>query len=91
VRAGDDLQVHAVPLVLAGVERAVRGNPVNGDQRAVHDDVGVPGLLRVPDRLAELGARAASRATVSFTYRQAVAVPTSNPAAISSNVSPFRR
>ena len=34
MRAGDDLQVHAVPLVLAGVERAVRGNPVDRYQRA---------------------------------------------------------
>jgi hypothetical protein len=31
--------------------------------------------------LRSFGARAASRATASFTYRQAVAVPTSNPAA----------
>jgi len=52
---GDDLQVHPVLAVLAGVERPVRGHPVDGDQRAVQDDVGVPGLLGVPDRLAELG------------------------------------
>ena len=51
----------------------------------------MPGLLRVPDCLAELGARAASRETVSFTYLQAVAVPTSNPATSSVNVSPLRR
>jgi hypothetical protein len=31
VRAGDDLQVHAVLAVLAGVERAVCGDPVDGD------------------------------------------------------------
>jgi hypothetical protein len=54
VRAGDDLQVHAVPLVLAGVERAVPGDPVDRDQRPVHDHVGVPGLPRVPDGLAQL-------------------------------------
>jgi hypothetical protein len=54
VRAGDDLQVHSVPLVLAGVEGPVGGDPVDGDQGAVQDHVGVPGLLRVPDRLAEL-------------------------------------
>ena len=53
-RTGDDLQAHPVLLVLARVERAVRGNPVDRDQRAVHDDVGVPGLYRVPDRPAQL-------------------------------------
>ena len=53
-RAGDDLQVHPVLLVLAGVEGPVRGDPVDRDQGPVQDDVGVPGLLRVPDRLAEL-------------------------------------
>ncbi len=37
------------------------------------------------------GARAASRATVSVTYLQAVAVLTPNPAASSANVSPLRR
>ena len=41
--------------------------------------------------LRSLGARAASSATVSFTYRQAVAVPTPNPAARLANVSPLRR
>jgi hypothetical protein len=30
VRAGDDLQVHPVHVVLAGVERPVRGHPVDG-------------------------------------------------------------
>jgi Transposase DDE domain len=54
VRAGDDLQVHPVLLVFAGVERPVRGDPVDRDQRAVDDDVGVPGLLRVADRGAQL-------------------------------------
>ncbi len=52
--AGDDLQVHAVLLVLAGVERPVRGHPADGDQRPVHDHAGVPGLLRGPDRRAQL-------------------------------------
>jgi hypothetical protein len=52
--ARDDLQVHPVPLVLARVERPVRGDPVDRDQRPVHDHVGVPGLLRVPDRPAQL-------------------------------------
>jgi hypothetical protein len=31
VRSGDDLQVHAVTAVLTGVERPVRGDPVDGD------------------------------------------------------------
>ena len=31
VRAGDDLQVHPVPAVLAGVERPVGGDPVDGN------------------------------------------------------------
>jgi hypothetical protein len=35
------------------------------------------------------GALAASRATLSFTYLQAVVVPTPNPAASSAKVSPF--
>jgi len=52
VRAGDDLQVHLLPAVLAGVELPVRGDPVDGDQGPDH--VRVPGLLRVPDRLAQL-------------------------------------
>jgi hypothetical protein len=43
-----------VLLVLAEVERPVRGDPVDGDEGAVHDHVGVPLLLRVPDGLAEL-------------------------------------
>jgi hypothetical protein len=71
-------QVHAVPLVLAGVERPVRGDPVDRDQGPVHHDVGVPGLLRVPHRPAQLRPRAASRSTVSRTYRQAVVAPAPN-------------
>jgi AAA domain len=51
---GDDLQVHPVPLVLSRVEGPVRGDPVDGNQRPVQDHIGVPGLLRVPDRLAQL-------------------------------------
>src|SRR6185437_9611103 len=53
VRARYDLQVHPVFLVLAGVEGPVRGDPVDRDQGPVQDDVGVPGLLRVADRLAQ--------------------------------------
>ena len=29
--AGDDLEIHAVPVVLAGVEGPVRGDPVDGN------------------------------------------------------------
>jgi hypothetical protein len=43
-----------VLVVLAGVERPVRGDPVRRDQGAVQDHVGVSGLLRRPDCLAEL-------------------------------------
>jgi hypothetical protein len=51
-------------------ERSARGDPDDREQGPVQDDVGVSGLLRVPDRLAELGARAASRASVWCTYLQ---------------------
>jgi hypothetical protein len=91
VGTGDDLQVHPVLAVLAGIERPVGRHPLDGDQGPVDDQVGVPGLGRVAQRLAQLGGRAASSATVSVTYLQAVAVPTPNPAASSANVSPFRR
>ena len=40
-------------LVLARVERPVRGHPVDRDQRPVEDDVGVTCPFRVPDCLAE--------------------------------------
>jgi len=53
LRVSLDLQVHNVLLVLAGVEWPVRGDPVDGDQRPVQDDVGVPGPRRVPDRLVQ--------------------------------------
>jgi hypothetical protein len=42
-----------VPVVLARIEGPVRGHPVDRDQGAVQDHVRVPGLLRVPHRLAE--------------------------------------
>ena len=42
VGAGDDLQVHPVLLVLAGLERPVGGEPADRDERAVEDDVSVP-------------------------------------------------
>jgi SRSO17 transposase len=40
-----DVQVHAVLLVIAGVEEPVRGDPVDRDESAVDDHVGVPGLI----------------------------------------------
>jgi len=54
VRADDDLQVHPVLAVLAGVKRPVGGDPADGDHGAVEDQVGVPGLAGVPQRLAQL-------------------------------------
>ena len=45
---GDDLQVHPMPTVLAGVEGPVRGDPVDRDQGAVDDQVRVPGLAGRP-------------------------------------------
>jgi hypothetical protein len=49
-------------------------------------------LPGAPGAAAELAEDVpASRATVSFTYLQAVVVPTPNPAASSANVSPLRR
>ena len=81
-----------MPLVLAGVEGPVRGDQVDGDQRPVQDEVGVPGPRRVPGPPCAASAPgAASSATVSSTYRQAVAVPTPNPAARLANVSPLHR
>ena len=40
-------------LVLARIERPVRGDPVDGDQGAVQHDVGPACSLRFTDRLAE--------------------------------------
>jgi hypothetical protein len=54
IRRGNDLQVHPVSLVLAGVERPVRGDVVDRDQRPVEDDIGVTCSSSVPDRLPEL-------------------------------------
>ena len=48
--ASDDLQVHPVLLVLAGVGRPVRGEAVDGDERPVHDDIGIPGPSSRPGR-----------------------------------------
>jgi hypothetical protein len=54
VGTGDDLQVHPVLLVLAGLERPVGGEPADRDERAVEDDVSVPSPSCVSDRGAEL-------------------------------------
>jgi len=43
VRAGDDLQVHPVLAMLAGVERPVSGDPVDGDERPVNHHERMPG------------------------------------------------
>ena len=79
-------------VVLAGEER-----PDRGPTRFVRISVlsrtakGSPAFFVPGTALRSLGARAASRATVSVTYDQAVAVPTPNPAATSANGSPLRR
>ena len=54
-RAGDDLQVHAVAAVLAGVERPVRRHPVDRDQGPVDHHERMPGLLRRPQRITQPG------------------------------------
>jgi hypothetical protein len=73
--AGDDLQVHPVLAVLAGVERPVRGDPVDRDQRPVQNHIGVPGPRRIPDRRAQLR-RPGREQGDSLAYLQAVVVPT---------------
>jgi hypothetical protein len=55
VWSGDDLEIHSVTAVLAGVERPVRRDPVDRDERAVKNDIGVPSLLGPGQRLAQLG------------------------------------
>ena len=47
--AGDDLQVHAVLLVLAGVERPVRGDPVDRVSVPSFAQVGGAGVLGIGD------------------------------------------
>jgi hypothetical protein len=89
--SGDDLQVHPVLAVLAGIERPVGGEAVDRDQGAVQDQVRVPRLAAAASARRSLGDRAASKAMVSVTYGQAVAVPMPNPAASSAKVSPLRR
>jgi len=78
VRGGDDLQVHAVLLVLAEQD----GRPLATRSMAIRvpsiTTNACPAFLAACSAGASLGARAASRRTVSVTYRQAVAVPTPN-------------
>jgi hypothetical protein len=87
----DDLQVHPVLLVLARVERLIAGDPVDWDQRAVEDDVGVTCPFRVRYRLAEF------RGAGGEQLHRLVHVPprgsTADPktAASCSNGSPLRR
>jgi hypothetical protein len=50
-----------------------------------------PASLAPGSARRSFGARATGSATVSFTYRQTVAVLTPNPAVISANGSPSRR
>ena len=65
VRAGDDLQVHPLLAVLAGVEGPVGGDPVDGHEHAVDHHVVMPGFVRRGQRLAQFGDRVASMAMVS--------------------------
>ena len=53
LRTGDDLQVHAVPPVLAGVKRPVGRHPVDRDERAVDHHERVPGFLRRRQRRSQ--------------------------------------
>ena len=50
-----------------------------------------PACFAAASAAPSFGERAASKATVWVAYRQAVAVPTPNPAASSAKVSPLRR
>jgi hypothetical protein len=59
VRAGDDLQVHPVSAVLAGIERPVGRHPVDGDQGTVDDQVGVPRVPGLGQCAVQFRARAA--------------------------------
>src|SRR5690606_36940614 len=76
---GDDLHVHAVLLVLPGVEGPVGRYPVDRQQRAVQDHECLGGCGTAVIRRS--GASAARTSTASATYRYTVAMPTSNPAA----------
>jgi hypothetical protein len=62
--------------MLAEVEGPVGGDPVDRDQRSVQDRVSPAGLFASRTARRSPGARAASSATVSLIYRQAVVVPT---------------
>src|SRR5262249_59195483 len=81
LRAGDDLQVHPVAAVFAGVERPVSGDPVDGMRVPSITTNACPAFFAAASARGSFGARAASRVMVSRAYRQAVAVPTAKPAA----------
>ena len=51
---GDDQQIHPVLAVLAGVERPVRSDPVDSDHGTVDNQLGVPGLPGLIQRLTQL-------------------------------------
>jgi hypothetical protein len=90
-KTGDDLQVHPMPLVLAGLEGPVRGDPVDRDQGAVEDHIDLTCLLRIPNRSAELrgAGRKQVHGLVHVPPHRGPADP--EPAATSVNVSPFFR
>jgi hypothetical protein len=84
--AGDDLQVHPVLAVLAGGERPAGRDPADRDERPIDHHERMPAARSA---VSSFGLRAASSATVSWTYRQAVAAPMLNPAASAAKVSPL--
>jgi len=88
---GDDLQVHAMPLVLSRVEGPADRDPVDGDQGAVQDHERQLVPLRGPQRSSQLRRAGRQQRDRLVHIRQAVAVLTANRAARSANVSPLRR
>jgi hypothetical protein len=50
-----------------GIERPVRGDPVDRDELPVEENIGVTCLFSAPDRFGEFRAQVASSSTVSLT------------------------
>jgi hypothetical protein len=65
--------------VFLGVVRLVRGDAVDGNERAVDDDE--VSFAQADEGLLQPGAQETRTSRVSSTYRQAVAVEIPNPAA----------
>jgi hypothetical protein len=91
VRAGDELQVHAVPLVLPGVEGPGLSRPGrrgSGSRRSRRTRAQPPSRPAAP---APASGRGRQAGAWSRRNGQAAAMPALNPAASSANVSPLRR